>query len=479
MTITRHMRLTLLALLAVAAMLPAHAQDVLTIGSTTTMSGSGPVSLPISIRDVSGTRLGTDTTRIQAMALKVDITPASAVAAASIVRAGVAAGLTPLFERTGTTTGGDTLSVHYVISFDATSQPLPLVLNSAAPGNQVASLNITLASGLNAGTEMIIAVDRERTLLANETGAIAESAFNRALTFVDGEVEVDGHVTTTTLVTSPNPSTTGESVTMTATVSSAVSGSITGTVAFRNGSAILARVAVSSGQASLTRSDLPAGTHQITASYEGNPAYRSSTSGAVSQVVSLPPFGAPQSLTATATSANAVTVTWTPVAAVQAYEIRRRSTVNGAFSHRGYVYPHQNTTTFIDSVAPNVTYIYAVRAHGNSTVSPNSPVDYATSVIFVNDPLTVGTTVRLQHLTQLRTAVNAFRTTAGLPAAVFTDPTPTTQTRPKAAHVTELRTALNEARTALGFSQVSFTGVVVPGMAMSTSHFQEIRNAVK
>ena len=479
MTITRNMRLSALLLFALA--LPLFGQDVLTIDSATALSSATTVGLPGSIRDLSGTRLGSDGTRIQGIAIKVDITPASAVTSASFVRAGVAASLTPLFERNVSTTGGGTLLASYIVSFDETSQALPLALNAAAPGTRVATLNVTLASPLNAGTRIAIAIDRDRTLLANESGSMTESAYNRHLATVDAEIEIDGYNTTTVLGTSPNPSVQGNAVTMSAQVTSPVAGTIAGNVAFYAGVQLLGRVALSGGQAVLVNSTLPAGTHSLTAKFEGNPSYRISTSNVVSQVVNTPPFGAPTNVVATPVSSSSVRITWAPVSNAYTYEIRR--SLNGVtYSTRSYVYSYQNTTTYFDTVDPNVTYFYVVRAYANGGgASADSVRDYATTTAFTNDPLASGSTpIRLAHLTQLRQAVNAFRAAAGLPAATFTDPSPTTQTRVKAVHVMELRTAFNQARAALSYAPIDFVDPnLSAAMPVRAIHFQQLRDVLK
>jgi endonuclease/exonuclease/phosphatase family metal-dependent hydrolase len=91
--------------------------------------------------------------------------------------------------------------------------------------------------------------------------------------------------TTTSLASSANPSNLGQSVTFTATVSSAAGGTPTGTVTFLDGTTTLATESLSGGVATFTTSSLAAGTHPITAAYGGATFYSTSTSGALSQVV--------------------------------------------------------------------------------------------------------------------------------------------------------------------------------------------------
>lgn len=91
--------------------------------------------------------------------------------------------------------------------------------------------------------------------------------------------------TTTTLASSLNPSTSGASVTFTATVKGQYGGSPSGTVDFYNGSKLLGSSLVNSGAATFTTTKLPVGTDSITAVYAGKYSYSGSTSSALSQVV--------------------------------------------------------------------------------------------------------------------------------------------------------------------------------------------------
>jgi hypothetical protein len=75
---------------------------------------------------------------------------------------------------------------------------------------------------------------------------------------------------TTTLSSSPNPSTSGQAVTLTATVSSGAAGGPTGTVTFKNGTTYLGTKPLSAGTAILTKFELPVGTLTIGAYYSGD-----------------------------------------------------------------------------------------------------------------------------------------------------------------------------------------------------------------
>jgi poly(3-hydroxybutyrate) depolymerase len=92
--------------------------------------------------------------------------------------------------------------------------------------------------------------------------------------------------TTTTLTSSPNPASSGQTVTFTASVAGQVGGTlITGSVVFYNGSTKLGSGSLSGGIVTFRSAKLPVGTDSITAFYNGSKAYAKSTSNVVNQVV--------------------------------------------------------------------------------------------------------------------------------------------------------------------------------------------------
>ena len=95
--------------------------------------------------------------------------------------------------------------------------------------------------------------------------------------------------TTTTLASTPNPSTVGQAVTLTATVRpvAPATGVATGTVTFRDGATTVLGTATlgATGTASIVVSTLAAGSHSLTAAYGGSLDFLASTSAAVPQVV--------------------------------------------------------------------------------------------------------------------------------------------------------------------------------------------------
>jgi hypothetical protein len=83
--------------------------------------------------------------------------------------------------------------------------------------------------------------------------------------------------TTTTLISSQNPSNSGQSVTFTASVAPQFSGTSTGTVTFYDGTTALKTVFLSGGVAKFTTSTLASGKHSIKATYNGSTNFTGSS----------------------------------------------------------------------------------------------------------------------------------------------------------------------------------------------------------
>jgi uncharacterized protein YjdB len=93
---------------------------------------------------------------------------------------------------------------------------------------------------------------------------------------------VDQSPTSTTLVSSPNPSTVGQTVTLLAEVAPATA---TGSVIFYAGTTPLGTGTLTSGKAAIATSKLPKGKFALSASYFGDSNYLPSVSFTVTQVV--------------------------------------------------------------------------------------------------------------------------------------------------------------------------------------------------
>ena len=220
-------------------------------------------------------------------------------------------------------------------------------------------------------------------------------------------------------------------------------------------------VALSGGVVNVTQS---AGGDR-TASSSGVLRFQLSSSG-------TPPV-APTGVNAAAANSNRVDASWTAVATATSYEVDRRAAGEG---FAPIAAPAGNS--FSDTtVSAGKSYLYRVRAVSATGSSGNSASDIATTVIFSNDPLTAGTVVQGAHLSQLRTAVNAARSLANLPAATFTNPSPVGASI-KSVHMTELRSGLDSALTALGLPAGGYTNSASTGTPVRAIDFQELRNRV-
>ena len=192
----------------------------------------------------------------------------------------------------------------------------------------------------------------------------------------------------------------------------------------------------------------------------------------------LPP-GSPSNLVATATSTSSVSLSWSAGSgSIDHYEIQRATNKNGPFT----TLSNTASTSFIDSsLSSTTTYIYRVRSvDANGNYSDFSNTDIATTIVFTDDPLTVGVTIIKQdHVLELRTAVNAVRAAAGLSAASWTD-TSLTGVVVQAVHISELRSNLDGARSALGLSTGGYTDTLTPGSTIvKAQHVTELRDRVK
>ncbi|MFI5816615.1 Ig-like domain-containing protein, partial [Streptomyces sp. NPDC051643] len=94
--------------------------------------------------------------------------------------------------------------------------------------------------------------------------------------------------TSTALSSAPNPSLSGQPVTLTATVTPVApgGGTPTGAVSFFDGVTLLGTGGLSAGVATFTTSTLSVGSHSLTAVYSGSGSHNASTSPVVTQTVS-------------------------------------------------------------------------------------------------------------------------------------------------------------------------------------------------
>jgi large repetitive protein len=137
--------------------------------------------------------------------------------------------------------------------------------------------------------------------------------------------------TSISVVSNLNPSTSGQTVTFTATV---VPTAATGTVQFYDGSTLLATSTLTNGVATYSSSSLALGTHSITADYSGSSSYGQSYSSTLSEVIKGATSVTLASSLNPSTAGSAVTFTAsvTPSAATGNIQFLDGSTVLGTIT---------------------------------------------------------------------------------------------------------------------------------------------------
>jgi hypothetical protein len=205
------------------------------------------------------------------------------------------------------------------------------------------------------------------------------------------------------------------------------------------------------------------------------------------QTMTLPPFSLtviisdapaiPLDVQATAQSAGQVAVGWTASFGAARYEVQRR-TATQPFQ----LVATSTGTSYTDTaVSPGSAYLYRVRAVGSDdTPSAYSSADLSTTTTFTDDPLTAGQTpIRAAHLAEIRAAVNAIESLAGVTPSVWTDPS-IAGSSIKAVHIIEMRTALTNAFAVLGLQAPSFARTITVGATtIQASEWQELRAIVR
>jgi len=216
--------------------------------------------------------------------------------------------------------------------------------------------------------------------------------------------------TTTALVSSVNPSLTGQTVMFTATVTGA-DVTPTGTVTFLEGASVLASVGLDvNGQAFFSTSSLAVGDHPITAVYGGDSAFQGSASSVLTQKVtkastttavtsSLNPSGSGAQVTFTATVAAVAPSSGAPSGTVEFFD---GATSLGTASLNAF-----GVTTFATSAltigAHEVTAVYAgdtsyvgsTSPKLNQVVNPKPLTPTTTSAVSSPNPSVFGQTITI------------------------------------------------------------------------------------
>ena len=185
----------------------------------------------------------------------------------------LAASLNPtVFGQAVTFTATVTSTTPGTISGTVTFKDGTIVLGSGIISSGKATF---VTSALAAGSHSITAVYSGNATFGTSTSSALSHTVNKAAT------------STSSVSSSHNPSVFGQSLTFTVTVApvSPATATPTGTVTFKNGLTVLSSVTLVSGKASFSTSTLAVGAHSITATYNGNVDYNTSTSVALTQTV--------------------------------------------------------------------------------------------------------------------------------------------------------------------------------------------------
>jgi hypothetical protein len=175
--------------------------------------------------------------------------------------------LTAVVNASGATPAG-------TITFNNTNPVTGVVTLGQAPLSASGSATLTLTPAV--GSYVI-------------TAAYGGSATDSPSTSPQVDVVVNPAPTATVLTASPNPANLGQTVTLSATVTSAI-GTPTGTFNFYDGTTLLGTQPVAGGAASFSTASLSIGNHSLTAAYTGASNFATSTSAAVSEIVTAPNF---------------------------------------------------------------------------------------------------------------------------------------------------------------------------------------------
>jgi hypothetical protein len=159
--------------------------DALSLAKVQAAAGS-TIEIPITLKDVSGTRLGSDASPIQALALRVAAEPAEAVRSMTMKRAGVTGRLQPQFEHSQK----DDAGAMYLVSFSANKARIVLRLDPEDGGDEIGRIVVTLAPDLARGTVIRLSIDPDTATLSNEGGTLSEQTSDGTLQLMDGAIVI-------------------------------------------------------------------------------------------------------------------------------------------------------------------------------------------------------------------------------------------------------------------------------------------------
>ena len=363
-------------------------------------------------------------------------------------------------------------------------------LGTAAIGGGSATLSV---STLLVGAHSITAVYSGDANNPAGTSAALVQTINKAASSV-------------ALASSANPSTSGQSITFTATV---IPNTATGTVQFMDGATVLGTVTVSGGAAPMSLSTLSVDAHSITAVYSGDANTSASTSAAIAQTVQQAPttttltsysdrspFGQSVNLSAAVTPASASGT----VNLMQGTTILATSTLSGGVATfsisnlpvgSNSIYArYAGNASYLPSSSNTVVQVVLILTSTTLATSPNPSVygapvtltvtaspSAATGPVQFNNGATILGTANLVNGQARLTVANLPVGSASLIAYYSGDATHTgftslivTQTVNKASESVALTSSKNPSPVG---QSVTFTAAVSPNSATGTVQFLE------
>jgi hypothetical protein len=181
---------------------------------------------------------------------------------------------------------GDALPDLLVVNFGSSPNYTGLVGVLLGNGDGTFQSVVTYSSGADEGFSIALgdlnADGKPDVVVADEYTTAGVNPIGEAGVLINTSLAA----TKTVLNSSLNPSSFGQTVTFTATVTAYLGGTPTGTVTFLDGTTSLGSSTLnSSGVANFPINTLAVGTHSITASYSGDPTFGPSTSSVLNQLV--------------------------------------------------------------------------------------------------------------------------------------------------------------------------------------------------
>ncbi len=288
-------------------------------------------------------------------------------------------------------------------------------ITAVPPGGGTATGTATFFDGMIAiGTNPLVGGAATFTTSALSTASHSITAvYNGDANFTGSTspavTQVVGHAgTTTTLISSANPTVFGQSVTFTATVTPTApgGGAPAGAVQFFDGATSLGFGDMAGGVGTITTSSLTVGSHPITALYSGDADFTSSTSAILTQVVndaattttvtsSASPSAFGQAVTFTATVAPIAPGAGSPTGTVEFFDgladlgpgtisggVATLTTSALAVASHSITGVYSGDGSFTGSTSPILTQVVSQATTTTAVTSSASPAAFGESVTF-------------------------------------------------------------------------------------------------